>query len=89
MPLLVREDGGLVCKLFGKADLLSEHFDSEQSREAVNLPLTCHPSPSLPTFAFGLRKVWHLMLGFNPYGGIDPLCVSHFLSELLMLWQPY
>ena len=29
----------------GKADLLSDHFYSKQSREAVDLPLTCHPSP--------------------------------------------
>ena len=41
------EGGGLVCESVGKADLLSEHFNSKQSREAVDLPLTCHPSPSL------------------------------------------
>ena len=34
-----------------KADLLSDHFDNKQSREAVNLPLTCHLSPSLITIA--------------------------------------
>ena len=37
----------------GKADLLSDHFDSKQSREADDLPLTCHPSPSLATFRLG------------------------------------
>ena len=53
MPPLVREGGGLVCESVGKADLLSDHFDSKQSREAVDISLTCHhPSPSLPTFAF-------------------------------------
>ena len=46
------EDGGLVCESIGKADLLMDHFDSKQSREAVDLPLTCHPSPSLTTFVF-------------------------------------
>ena len=40
MPPLVREGGGLVCESVGKADLLSDHFDSKQSREAVDLPLT-------------------------------------------------
>ena len=45
---LVSEGGGLVCKCIGKADLLSDHFDSKQSIEAVDLPLTCHPSPSPP-----------------------------------------
>ena len=51
-PPLVREGDGLVCELVGKADLLSDHFDSKQYREAVDLQLTCHPSPSLTTFAF-------------------------------------
>ena len=40
LPLLVNEDGGLVCESVGKADLLSDHFDSKQSREAVDQPLT-------------------------------------------------
>ena len=46
LPPLVSEGGGLVCESVGKADLLSDHFDSKQSREAVDLLLTCHPSPS-------------------------------------------
>ena len=47
MPPLVSEGGGLVCESVDKADRLSDHFDSKQSREVVDLPLTCHPSPSL------------------------------------------
>ena len=43
--------GGMVCESVGKADLLSDHFDSKQSREAVDLRLTCHQSPSLTTIA--------------------------------------
>ena len=31
------EDGGLVCESVGKAYLLSDHFDSKQSMEAVDL----------------------------------------------------
>ena len=31
-----------MCELVGKADLLSDHFDSKQSREAVDLSLTCN-----------------------------------------------
>ena len=57
MPRLVSEGGGLVCESVGKADLLSDHFDSKQSREAVDLALTCHPSPSLTTFAFRSSEV--------------------------------
>ena len=73
MPPLVSEGGGLVCELVGKADLLSDHFDSKQSREAVDLPLTCHPSPSLPTFAFRSSEMRRLFLDLDPYGGTDPL----------------
>ena len=54
---LVNESGGLVCESVGKADLLSNHFDSKHSREAIDLPLTCHPSPSLTTFAVRSREV--------------------------------
>ena len=61
LPLLVSECGGLVCESVGKADLLSDHFDSKQSEEAVDLPLTCHPPPSLTTFAFGSREVRRLL----------------------------
>ena len=43
-------------------DLLSDHFDSKRSREAVDLPLTCHPSPSLTAFAFRSSEVRRLLL---------------------------
>ena len=49
---LVSDGAGLVFQSVGKADLLSDHCDSKQSRMGVDLPLTCHPSPSLITFAF-------------------------------------
>ena len=62
-----------MCKSIGKADLLSDHFDSMQSRETVDLPLTCHPSPSLTTFVFRSSEVRRLFLDLDPYGGTDPL----------------
>ena len=67
LPPLVNEGGELVCESVGKADLLSDHFDSKQTREAVDLPLTCHPSPSLTTFAIRSREVRRLLLDLNPY----------------------
>ena len=73
MPQLVREGGGLVCESVGKDDLLSDHFDSKQSREAVEVPLTCHPSPSLTTFAFRSSEVRRFLLDLDLYGGTDPL----------------
>ena len=66
LPLLVSEGGGLLCESVGKADLLSDHFDSKQSMEAVNLQLTCHPSPSFTTFAFRSSEVRRLLLDLDP-----------------------
>ena len=48
-------------------------FDSKQSKEAVDLPLTCHPSPSLTTFAFRSSEVRRLLLDLHPYGTTDAL----------------
>ena len=73
MPPVVSEGGGLACESVGKVNLLSDHFDSKQPREAVDLPLSCHPSPSLTTFAFRSSVVRRLLLFLDPYGGTDPL----------------
>ena len=73
LPPLVSEGGGPVCELVGKAGLLLDHFDSKQSKDAVDLARTCHPSPSLTTIAFRSREVRRLLLDLDPYGGTDPL----------------
>ena len=68
----------------GKADLLlSDHFDGKQSRESVGLPLTCHPSSRLTTFAF------RSLVRLGPLYRHRPLLyVSSFVSrKLLMFWQ--
>ena len=89
MSPLVSEGSGLVCDSVAKADLLSDHFDSKQSNEAVDLPLTCHPSPSLIIFAFRSSGVRRLFLDLDPYGSTDILGMCPlFLRELLMLWPP-
>ena len=62
-----------MCESVGKADLLSDHFDSKQSRESVDLLVTCHPSPILITFAFRSSEAKRLLLDLDPYGGTDPL----------------
>ena len=64
-----------------KDDLLSGHFDSKQSREAVDLPLTCHQSPSLTTFALRLSEVRRLLLNLDPYGSTDPLGMFPLILE--------
>ena len=78
LPPLVGGGGGLLCESVGKADLLSDHFDRNQSRECIDLPLTCHPSPCLTTFYFRSSEVRRLLLDLDPYGGTDPLDVSTF-----------
>ena len=67
---------------------MSDHFDSKKSREAVDLPLTCHPSPSFTTFAFRSSEVRRLLLDLDPYGGTDPLGMFPLvlIRKLLMLW---
>ena len=83
MPPPVGECGGLVCESVGKADLLSDHFDSKQSREDVDLPLTCHPSQCLTTFASRPCEVRCLLLDLDPYRGTDP--VSMFPLYLIII----
>ena len=73
LPPLVGPGGGLVCESLGKADLLSDHFDSKQSRQSVDLLVTCHPSPSLITFAFRSSEVKRLLLDLDPDDGTDHL----------------
>ena len=73
LPPLISEGVGLVCESVGNTDLLSGRFDSKQSREAVDLPLSFHPSPSITTFAFRSSEVRRLLLYLDPYGGTDPL----------------
>ena len=75
-----------MCESVGKADLLSDYFDSKQSMDALDLPFACHPSPSLTTFASRLNEVRRLLLDLDPYGGTDPLGMFPlFLREPLML----
>ena len=91
LPPLVSEGGGPVCESVGKADLLSDYFDSKQSREAVDLLLTCHPSPSLTTFVFRSSEV-----SISSLVRLGPLfvalthwvCFLFFLRELLMICPP-
>ena len=72
-----------MCESVGKADLLSEHFDSKQSRESVDLLVTCHPSPSLITVAFRSSEVKRLQLDLDHYPlGMFPLCLKRTADVL-------
>ena len=70
----------MVCEV-GKADMLLAHFDGKQSRDPVDLPSACHPSPSLTTFAFRSREVKQLLLDLDSYGGTDPLGMFPLFEE--------
>ena len=72
LPPLIGAGGGLVCESVGKANMLSAHFDGKQSSYKVDLPSTCHPSPSLTSVDFRSREVKLLLLDLDSYGGTDP-----------------
>ena len=87
LPLLVGRGGGLLCESVGKADLLSDYFDAKQSREFVYLPLSCHPSPRLTSFAFRSSEVRRLLVELDPYGVLTHwVYFLFFLREQLMFW---
>ena len=65
LPFLIGAGGGLVCESVGKAAMLSAYFDGKHSRDPVDMPSTCHPSPSLTTFAFRSREVKRLLLDLD------------------------
>ena len=73
LPPLIGAGGGLVCESAWKTDMLSAHFDGKQFRDPVDQPSTCHPSPSLTTFAFRSREVKRLLLDLDSYGGTNPI----------------
>ena len=76
-----------MCESVEKDDLLSDHFDSKQSRGSVDLLVTCHPSRSLITFAFRSSEVKRLLLDLDPYGGTNPLGMFPlFLKRTADVW---
>ena len=67
----------------------SDHFDSKQSRAAVDLLLTCHTSPSLTSFAFRSSEVRCPLLDLYSYGGTDPFGMfSLFLKRTADVMAP-
>ena len=80
---LVGLGGGLLCDLVGKADLPSDHFDGKQSSESVDLPLTCHPSPRLISFAFRSSEVTRILLDMDLYGALTHwFCFIFFFMRI-------
>ena len=87
LPSLNGVGGGLVYESVGKAEILSAYFDGKQSRDTVDLPSTCHLSPSLTTFSFRSWEVKWLLLDLDSYGGTDSLGMFPlFLRGQLRFW---
>ena len=79
-----------MCESVVKADLLSDYFDSKQSREAVDLQFTCQLSPRFTTFEFRSSEVRRLLLDLVLYGGTDPLgMLPHFLKRTADVMAPH
>ena len=74
-PVIMKESGGLVCESVGKAEIQSTHFDGKPSKDPIDLPSTCHLSPSLTTFAFRSREARRLLLDLDSYGGTDSMAM--------------
>ena len=53
--------------------------------EPVDLPLACHPSPSLTTFDFRSSVVRRNVLDLEAYGGTDALDMLPLFLLLLLL----
>ena len=69
--------------------MLSAHFEGKQSRDPVNQPSICHPSPSFTTFAFRSPEVKQLLLDLNSYGGTNPLGMFPlFLKKTAVVLAP-
>ena len=76
-----------MCESVGKADLLSDHFDGKQSRESVDLRLTCHPSSMLTSLAYGASEVRLFLLDLDSDVALTRwVCFLFFLREQLIFW---
>ena len=73
IPPLVKQGGGLASHPREKSELLSQLFDSKQSRDEVVLPSTCHIAPVFTGIAFRSSEVKKLLTNLDPHGGVDHL----------------
>ena len=71
--LLLGAGGGLVCESVGKADILLAHFDGKQSRDPVDLPVTCHPSQKSHNLCLQVMGGQAVLPDLDSHGGTDPL----------------
>ena len=70
MPPIVKPDGCITHSSLEKATLFADVFDSKQSNEKLDIPLSCFPEPKLTSFAFQSSEV-------------KKLCFTSILLKLL------
>ena len=89
IPPLCSPGGTLVSDPAEKADLFSTWSDSNQSRDIVELPLTCHPRPAFCGIAFRAREVERHLLDLDPNGRVDPSgCFLMFFRKTASVLAP-
>ena len=82
IPPLCSPGGALISDPVEEVELLSAWFDSEQSRDIVELPQTCHPRQAFCGISFRAREVERHLLDLDPNDGVDPSgCFPMFFSE--------
>jgi hypothetical protein len=73
LPALLGPGGRLVSSPADKAELLSHHFDSKQSRVPIRVPASCFPMPVCRSVAFRSTMVMQFLEELDSYGGVDPV----------------
>ena len=71
MTPLKKPDGSITFAGAEKAKLLADHFRSKMSREAVEIPSGCFPSPTLNTVAFRSSELLNILQNLDEHGGVD------------------
>ena len=72
IPPLVKADGSVTYQPLDKAYILADSFNSEQSREDIQVPASCHPLPSFNSFALRFSEIICFLSNLDEYGGTDP-----------------
>lgn len=89
LPALKGPGGRLVSSPAEKAELLSSHFDSKQSREEIDLAPICFPEPRCSSFAFRSSYLLKLLSDLDEHGGVDPVgCFPLFYKKVADILSP-
>ncbi len=73
LPALLSDNGQIITRSKGKADMLMQHFDSKLCRAAVHTSELSPAKSVLTKTAFTSKEVMRLLLALGSHGGTDPL----------------